>query len=189
MRTVRGRVEDNLGRKIYRIHACDKCIISGSVILRSDEHAVSLCSSEIDHLCLSWLSVDTINFDNGHVVTLEPEILTSKSSDVDDAEHVSLAGLKHRGHVLSVVHQCCIRNWLSSCGVCHVDKDLHQIWHLIMIPIRESQGSLLVVLSLVWGVGVVDDKRASKSIWILSRYMGMIPVRSRLFDLLRSVLG
>lgn len=168
----------------YRVHAPDEWIVGRSVILCSDEHAASLSWGEIDHVCLCWLSVDAIYFDNLHGVALEPKILTSKGSDVDDAEHVSLTRLNERGQILSVVHQCSIGNRFSSCGIFDADESLHQIRHQVMIPIRKSQVSLLVILTLVWGVWVVNDEWSSKSIRILSRHMRVIPVCARLFDLL-----
>ena len=50
-----------------------------------------------------------------------------------------------------------------------------------MVPVRDRQDELLIIF--VWEVWIADDEGGSKTIWVLSLVVGMIPVTSRLGDL------
>lgn len=58
-----------------------------------------------------------------------------------------------------------------------------------MIPICKSENDFLIVLALVRRVRVRDDERATKTIWVLSLDVGVIPVSSRLSYLVEVSLG
>lgn len=117
-------------------------------------------------------------------MTLEPEILCSECSHIDYAEHVRLARLHVNTQVLGFVHQGRVWNRLSTGWIGIADKPTEQTWHLIMVPIREGQHQFLIVLVFVRRVRVRNDQGPSKSVWILSRIMGVVPVGPRLIDLM-----
>ena len=74
--------------ELYRVHTSNKGKVCRGIISSFEQYAVPLGSSEIKHICLRSLSVDTINLNNLHGVALKPEVLASKSRHVDDAEHI-----------------------------------------------------------------------------------------------------
>jgi hypothetical protein len=55
-----------------------------------------------------------------------------------------------------------------------------------MIPIRKRYNDFFVVEIFVWVFGIMYDKRTSKTIWILTALMGVIPICARLADLFLS---
>ena len=107
---------------LYLIHGSDESIVGRGVILGFDEHTVTLGCCEIYHVCLCGLCVDAIDLDNLHSMALEPKVLGSKCSHVDDSEQVSLPGLDKRCQILRVIHERCLRNRLCSSRVLHVDE-------------------------------------------------------------------
>lgn len=172
------------GRKhAYLVHACAVGKIGRSIVLGGDEHTVALSCCDIDHICRSLLGVNAIDFYNLHSMTLEPDILSGKSSDVDDAKQVSLSGLDCSSEVLRVVEQGRFWHWLCSRRIEYADKGLEKIRHEVMVPVRHSQDSLLVVLAFVGRVWISDDERAPHAVWILGQFVSVIPVRPRLINL------
>ena len=89
----------------YLVHAANKREIGARVILRGNEEAVALRRGDIDHARLGRLCVDSVDFNNAHVVALKPHILRSKGTHVDNSEHVSLPWLHSNGQVLGIVHE------------------------------------------------------------------------------------
>jgi hypothetical protein len=55
-----------------------------------------------------------------------------------------------------------------------------------MIPIGKRYNDFFVIEVFVWVFGIMYDKRTSKTIWILTALMGVIPIRARLADLFLS---
>jgi hypothetical protein len=55
-----------------------------------------------------------------------------------------------------------------------------------MIPIGKRYNDFFVIEIFVWVFGIMYDKRTSKTIWILTALMGVIPIRARLADLFLS---
>ena len=112
-----------------------------------------------------------------------PEILTSEGAHVDDAEHVSLPRLDRSGKVLGIVEQGGFGDRLGSIGIDYADKSLQYVCKLRVIPIRDCEYNLLLVLSLVRGVWVGDDERPTEAVGVLSRLVRMVPVCAGLVDL------
>ena len=81
-----------------------------------------MSSCNVQHLCISLLSIDAINFDNAEVVALKPEILSSKGGHVDDTNHVGLSRLDMNFEVLGIIHQSSLWNWFRPGGVSDADK-------------------------------------------------------------------
>lgn len=167
----------------YLVHACTVGKIGRCIVLSGDEHTVALSCCNIDHICRSLLGVDTVDFYNLHSMTLEPDILSSKSSDIDDAKQVSLSGLDCSSEVLRVVEQGRFWHWLCSCWIEYADEAHEKIRHEIMVPVRHSQDSLLVVFPFVGRVWIADDEWTTHTVWILGEFVGVIPVGPRLINL------
>lgn len=51
-----------------------------------------------------------------------------------------------------------------------------------MIPIRQGEDDLLIVIVFVWRIRIMDNQWAAQTIKILPADMSMVPVRSRLVD-------
>ena len=157
--------------KAYLVHACNISEVGGGIVLCRDEYAVTLCYSKIDHGCRCLIGVDAINFDYLHGMTFEPEILADKCPHVDDTEHVCLSRLNWCGKVLGIIHEVGVRNRLSPSWISYTDKGREKGWCLIMIPIRECQYSLLVILSFVRRIRIIDDQRSAQAIGVLRQIM------------------
>lgn len=167
----------------YCVHAADDGVVHTGLVLSSNEEAVTLSCRYVDQACLSRVGIDSVNFDNSHIVTFEPEVLSSESTNVDYSEHVCLAGLNRDRKVLSVVHQSSLRNRLGTSWIGLIEEFWNPDLHLVMIPVRQRDDNLLINLVGVWEVGIGDDKGSAKTVRILTLIMGMIPIRSRLVNL------
>lgn len=119
----------------YLVHAPNEGIIGRGVILHRDENAVTLRWSNINQFCFGRLGVNAINFHDPHGVAFEPEVLSGKSANVDDTEHVSLSGLDWRSEVVCVIHEGGFRDWLSPRWVGHTDETFHQRRYLVVVPV------------------------------------------------------
>lgn len=122
-------------QSVYFIHAGHVCKIGGGVILCCYQDAVSLGRCEVDHVCFCRFSVDAVDFNNAHRMAFYPEVLACKCTNVDDAEHVGLAWLNWSRKVLGIVEESCIRHRLCPGGIGDADELLHQVRHLIVVPV------------------------------------------------------
>ena len=116
-------------------------------------------------------------------MALEPDVLASECAYIDDSEQIGFLGFDCSGKILAVIEKGSFGNWLCSSGIGHTYETLQENWHLLMIPIRDCENYLLVILALVRGVGVVDDQNPAKPIRILPRIMRVIPVCPGLVNL------
>lgn len=116
-------------------------------------------------------------------MTLEPNMLTSKSSYIDEMEQIRLARLDGYGKVLGIVHEGTIWNRLRASWVCLIEELWNQDLHFIVVPIRERNSHFSIGLVLVWKIWVGNDKRSSETIWVLSLVVGMIPICAGLISL------
>lgn len=87
------------------VHAANKRKVRVAAVLRGDEHAISLRSSHIDHICIGRLGVNTVHFDHLHGVVLEPDVVSGKCADVDHAELVCLSRLDFNGEILRLIDE------------------------------------------------------------------------------------
>ena len=63
--------------------------ISKRIVIRKTHHErVPLGSEDLDRVHGQRLMVDSVDFDDRHVMTLDPEVLSSKSAHVGQAEEV-----------------------------------------------------------------------------------------------------
>lgn len=176
--------EFSLCQKTHQVHARHDWKICGGVVLGCDKNAISLGSSDIDHVGNRRLSIYSVSLDDGHVVTFNPEIVASKSADITDAEEVGLARLDSEGKILGVVHERRIRHRLRTSRVGVAVERCHQTRHLIMVPIGQSKRNLLVVLPQIWIFRISDDKLSAQSVGILaSGAVRMVPISARLLNL------
>lgn len=170
----------------YGIHTSDNGIILGGLILSGQKEAASLCCGQIDHIGLGRLSVDSINFDNGYVVSLKPKILTGKCTNVDDAEEVGFAGLNRDSEILGFIHQRSLRHRLRAGGVSLAHEWRDERLHLLMVPIGQGDDDFLIILVLVRVVRIMNNEGTAQAIRILALRVRVVPVCSRLSDLCRS---
>ena len=52
-----------------------------------------------------------------------------------------------------------------------------------MVPVRECKNDLIVVVTFERRIGIIDDQRATKAVWVLGSRVRMIPVSTRLINL------
>lgn len=116
-------------------------------------------------------------------MTLEPEVLAGKGTNVDDAELVRLARLDGDGEVLRLVHEGGLGHGLGAgrVGLCEELRD--QVLHLVVVPVRQGEDELMVNFVLVGEVWVVDDERAAQTVGVLGVGVRVVPIRARLVDL------
>ena len=157
--------------RTHLIHASNVRIIGRGIVLHRDKYAVTLGCSDVNQVCFRRLGVDAVNFHNPHSVAFKPEVLTSKSAHVDDAEHISLSRFHGRFEIVGIIHEGSFWYWLGPRWVGHTDETLHELRHLLMIPIGQSQYPLLIVLPFVGGVGISNNQWSTKTIRILSDLM------------------
>ena len=165
------------------VHAGGYDKVLARFVLGGQKKAASLSSREIDEFCFRRLSVHTINLHDAHLVAFKPNILSGERSNVDHADEICSIGFDRNFEVLCLIHQRCVRYWLSSSGVGFAHKGLDQTRHLIMVPVRECQNKLFTILILVGIFWIVDDQGSTESVWILAFIVGMIPVGARLVKL------
>ncbi len=70
-------------------------------------------------------------------MTLEPNILASKSSNIYHMEKIGLFWLNCNGEVLCVVEERSLWNWFGTSWVGFADKLRDKDLHLLMIPIGD----------------------------------------------------
>ena len=109
-------------------------------------------------------------------MALKPNVLASECAYIDDSEHVGFPWLDCSSKILAVIEKGSFGNWLCSSGIGHTYETLQENWHLLMIPIRDCENHLHVILAVVWGIGIIDDQSPAKPIRILPRIMRVIPV-------------
>jgi hypothetical protein len=51
-----------------------------------------------------------------------------------------------------------------------------------MVPVRECKNDLIVVVTIERRIGIIDDQRATKAVWVLGSRVRVIPVSTRLIN-------
>ena len=171
-------------RKIaYFVHTANHGEVLRGIVLHGHQEAVSLCSGEVDHLGVCGLGPDAVNFDDSHRMSFNPEVLAGKGTDVGHAEEVRLARLHRHCKILGIVHESGIRDWFGTSGILVAQEVVDQPRHLVMIPIRQCDGHLFVVLSSVWALWIVNDQLPTPTIRVLAPRVRMVPIGAGLVDL------
>ena len=116
-------------------------------------------------------------------MAFEPEILCSESCHVDNAEHVSLSRLNGNAEILGIVHERSVWHRLCACGIGKAEEAREKTGHLIVVPIREREHNLFIILILVRSIWVADDQGSTKTIRILPGCVRVIPICAGLFNL------
>jgi hypothetical protein len=116
-------------------------------------------------------------------MTLEPNVMGCEGANVDQAHEICLAWLDIDLKVLRVVHKGRLRHGLSTRGVLDTDELLEQGLDGLMVPVRQSDDDLLIVLALVRAVGIMDNDRAAQTLGVLAVIVGVVPICSRLVKL------
>lgn len=124
-----------LRRETYSIHTRHKGKISRGLILRRQQKAASLRSRHINHLGGSRLMIHAIDFDDGHIVALEPDVLSREGADVDHAEEVRFPGLDGDFEVLRLVEEGRLRHRFCASRVAFVVEGREQDGHLLVVPV------------------------------------------------------
>lgn len=113
-------------------------------------------------------------------MALEPDVLSGKSTNVDHTEQVCFAGLYCHSEVLGLIEQSSLWHGLCTGRVVLADEAGEQVRHLVMVPVRDGEDKLLVVLAFEWRVWVIDDEWPAQTVWVLAHHMAVIPVRAGL---------
>lgn len=126
-------------KKTHCVHARHEGEVGRCIVPGRKQEAATLSSRQINHLGLGWLCIDSIDFNNRHVVALKPYILACKGTNVDHPEHVSPARLDLNAEVLRLVEQCILGDRFSASRIVLADETLEQVWHLVVVPVRHGQ--------------------------------------------------
>jgi len=116
-------------------------------------------------------------------MTLKPDVLSSKCSDIHHTEEISLSRLDINGDILCVIEKHCLWDGFSTSRIGFVDEGRNDVLHLFIVPVGDRQDDLFVSLILVWRFRVMDNEGCSKTIWVLSLVVRMVPVGPRLSNL------
>lgn len=167
----------------YGVHARHEGKVLAGVVLGREQEAVPLRRGYVDHIGAGRLRVHAVDLDDGDVVAFEPDVLGSKGTHVDHAEEVRLPRLHWHLEVPRVVEESIVGDGFGATRISLVDESGQEIGHLAMVPIRDGQDKLFVVLILEGVIWVVDNDRSPEAIGVLPPNMTMIPVGARLVDL------
>jgi len=116
---------------------------------------------------------------------LEPDVLRSERTHVDQAEEIRLSWLNGDSQVLSVVEQCGLRYGLRAGRIGDVDEFVQEIVHEIVVPIGKCYDDFFVIEIFEWVFEIMHNERATKTIWILAALMAVVPICAGLVDLVR----
>lgn len=155
--------------------------VLGRAGLCCDNDTVTLCYGDKQLADGDRLSVDTINLHHGHVMLIELKIHWSKGSHVDDVEEVLLAWYHRILSILRLIDEDGIRNWFGPLIVVRVIHRLviiYQTRSLSMIEVADSQSGFLI--DAIWCIVVLENKRPSKPVNVLSADVSMVPVSAGL---------
>jgi len=157
-------------------------------LVGSNDDRVPLGDEDIELIDNEGIALNTIGFDDGHVVTVDREAVEGTASDVDDTETVALPALDiddgewHLGTTLeatNTVNEDGIRNWYDGCLVVHLLQQRSLL--VVIVGKGDDSGEVInVVHMFVRVVGVVDDQCATETIAVLGGVVGVIPERASL---------
>lgn len=112
-----------------------------------------------------WLSINTVGFDDRHVVLIKLEVLSSESSHIDNVEQVCLPRCHSEFNILSFVDQGRVWYWLGTTGVICRKEVIDQIRCFNVVYVGEGQDDFLIdVAVVVQLIGVSDSDRTTETI-------------------------
>lgn len=159
-------VEHLLGHR-----TCERKILVG-VVVRLDQHAVTLSGSDGDTVRYLRLSVDTINLHDLHQMLVEMDDVSHKCSHADYPDQVSFARLDVEFDILGIVDEGCIRNWFSALLILRVGEvAVDHRRHLLVVPVGQGEDDFFAVLVLVRRGRIMNDEGSTKAIRILAPVM------------------
>lgn len=170
----------------YLVHAGHKGKIGTCVVLGRQEKTDALSGGYVNHVGFRFLGIHAVDLDDAHLVALEPQVLTGKGTNVDDADVIRLSRLHRDGHVLRVIDEACVRDRLCASRVGLAQKSRNEGLYLVMIPVGKSEDDFLVHLFFVREPGIMNNERPAKAVGILAVIVGVIPIRPGLVHLGRS---
>jgi hypothetical protein len=89
----------------YSVHTTNESEIGRGVVLRCEQETVSLSGSNVNQVGLRLVGINTINFNNSHVVALEPDVLPCESADIHHVNEIGLSWLDIDSEILGVIVQ------------------------------------------------------------------------------------
>lgn len=171
-----------VGETVFRsvkepsVKSGDDGVVSVGSVFSSQEDSVTLGSSDVDSFNFLGFDVDTVDFDNGHIVIFEPEKDGTKGTNIHEMEKISGIWLNRDGDVEAFVEDEILRDGFCTSGVINGQELWVEDVHNIVVPIGDSEGEFFINLVGKVGIFVVDDERGSLAVRILARSVGVIPV-------------
>jgi len=185
--------KDGKGERVVEVHVsarasntsgtrCADPVVSHGLV-SSHNGGVSLGDEDIELVNDEWLALDTVSFDDSHVVAIDREAVEGTASNVDDTEPVTFARFnvddreRNLGAALETtdtVDQNRIRDGDDS----GLEVYLLQKGSLLVVVIGKSDDSawiINVVHIRKRVVGIVDDQSTTKTVAILGSMVRMIP--------------
>lgn len=151
-------------------------VVSGSVVFGVDQDGVTLGSGNVQHVRGVLFRVDTIHFNNGHLVVFDPEVLGHEPTGVDQSQKICGVWLDLPRQVSGIVDDQILRNWFGTGRVEQIHKGHVQLIDILVVPLTDLEDHFLVVF--VWEIIVFDNERSPHTVLVLARGMGMVPVRT-----------
>ncbi|ANB12410.1 hypothetical protein AWJ20_663 [Sugiyamaella lignohabitans] len=170
---VQSKIRRN-GIQQIRVGNSDNGIVGISSVLSSEQDSVSLSNVHIKNISRSGFSVNTINLDNSHVVALNVKVLSNKSTNVDDSQHISGIGLNRDLGVLSIIEQKRVGNRLGSRRIIQRQETRVDALNSLMVPIRQGNKDIFIIVK---GESLImNNKSLTVTIGILRIDVRVVPV-------------
>ena len=117
---------------------------------------------------------------------INPDVGLGEGGQRHETEQIRLVRLDREGGLAGrqIVQKSRVRDGFGAIWrLLHAQIFRDEVWHLIVIPVRESQDQLAIDLVRKRSVRIMNDQRAAKPVWVLSAVVGMVPVRPWLINL------
>lgn len=154
--------------------------VLGGIGSSLDKDRVTLSSSDREAGDDLALDIDTVDFNDLHLVSVNVEVEHGKGRHVDDTKTVGLARDKVELGISLLVDQSRLGDGLGAGGVEDGEVLLQHNLVLSVVPVSKGDGVLLVVL--VGLVGVMDNQGTAKTIDVLASVVTVDPVGTVLLD-------
>lgn len=116
-------------------------------------------------------------------MALEPDVLSRESADIDHAEEIGLPRLDGDCEVLRLVEEGGLGHRLCTGRVAFRIEGREHDGHFLVIPVRDCEDDLFVILAQERRFRVVDYQWSSQPVWVLPSCVRVVPVGARLVDL------
>ena len=163
------------------VHGVPEGVVLASVVLglEEDAHALAGGDSDVSAPNVVLFEPDPIDFDDRHVVLIEQEGMAGEVAYAKDTDEIGFVWLHVDGGVRGSVDQSNVGSRFIARVVFFVTLRLvclEEVWHLLVIPVREGNRELAINFVGIGRVGIVDYQRPPQSVRVLTMIVRVVPV-------------